>query len=71
MKDEEPGADDLPSDSHLKDDISAASDQPEEAAGDFTPSQTNAGQQVAGLASATNHSEDEVGGSRTDSNNPV
>jgi len=64
---------DLPSDNHLQDDISAPSDAPDQAPdqapGQFTPGQTNAGQQVGGLASATQDPDDE--GTKNSTNNPI
>ena len=49
---------DLPADDHLREDISAPSDTKEEAANPFVPGQTNAGQQVGGLAGATQDPDD-------------
>jgi hypothetical protein len=71
MKDNESSAENLPLSNHLKEDISAATDSAEETDNHFTPGQTNAGQQVAGLASATDYGEDEEHGSGTDASNPV
>ena len=69
---EPPPASELPSDRHLREDVAAAAEEetanPEKR---FTPSQTNAGQQVAGLASATDFGEDEDPESQGDSNNPI
>ncbi|MFE4836045.1 hypothetical protein ACFRAU_15370 [Arthrobacter sp. NPDC056691] len=61
----------LPADNHLQEDISAASSEtPDEPADRFAPSQTNAGQQIAGLASTTPYGEDQDPDG-TDANNPV
>jgi hypothetical protein len=71
-KDEPPQDNDLPSDSHLQEDISSQSEhEPDETTEHLTPGQTNAGQQVAGLASATNYGEDENPDSRQESNKPI
>lgn len=61
----------LPDDEHLREDISA----PGEGEGGpadqhFTPGLTNAGQQVAGLASASGYGEGEDPGEQ-DANHPV
>jgi hypothetical protein len=70
---EPPPASELPSDRHLREDVAPAAE--EESIADpekrFTPSQTNAGQQVAGLASATDYGEEEDPESQGDSNNPI
>jgi hypothetical protein len=62
---------DMPPDSHLQDDISIPSDTPEEAPEDFSPGQTNAGQQVGGLVSATQDPEDGEQGTKNAANNPI
>jgi hypothetical protein len=66
-------ASDLPADKHLRDDVAPASDpEPDgDAQGGLTPGQTNAGQQVGGLASAPGYGKDEDPDSRGDANNPV
>lgn len=61
---------DLPSDDHLQDDISAPSDKPDQATEHFTPGQTNAGQQVGGLASAVQDPNEEDG-TKNAANNPI
>jgi hypothetical protein len=70
---EPPPASELPSDRRLREDVAPAAE--EESIADpekrFTPSQTNAGQQVAGLASATDYREEEDPESQGDSNNPI
>jgi hypothetical protein len=68
-----PQATNLPADQHLRDDVAPASEEEYEDAGqsDFTPGQTNAGQQVGGLASATNYGKEQDPDSRGDKNNPV
>jgi len=74
MTDREPSeAGDLPADQHLRDDVAAASGEAEAAspANHFTPGQTNAGQQVAGLASATGYGENEDPEAQQDGNNPI
>jgi len=71
MKDDEASTENLPSDNHLREDISAPSEKPQEAADQFTPGQTNAGQQVGGLASASQYGEGQDPDSEKDSNNPV
>jgi hypothetical protein len=71
MSDKEtPSNQDLPADKHLCEDIAPGSGEEQAASpdGHFTPGQTNAGQQVAGLASATGYGEDP---GEQDSNNPV
>ncbi|TLM81715.1 hypothetical protein FDW83_14930 [Pseudarthrobacter sp. NamE2] len=49
--------DDLPDDEHLRNDVVPASEAEPESSNPehFTPGQTNAGQQVGGLASATGY----------------
>lgn len=74
MSDKEPARSrDLPADRHLRDDVVPASGEENEEppAGRFTPSQTNAGQQVAGLASATGYGEEQDPDAQGDSNNPI
>jgi hypothetical protein len=61
----------LPSDSHLQEDISVPSEDTPETRADFAPGQTNAGQQVAGLASPATDPMDKESGPDADSNNPV
>lgn len=73
MTDREPrNTDDLPADRHLREDVApaASGEQAESPDRDFLPGQTNAGQQVAGLASATGYEEKEKPEQR-DSNNPI
>lgn len=64
---------DLPADQHLRDDVAPAVDpEPEnEEQSGFTPGQTNAGQQVGGLASAADYGKEQDPDSRGDTNNPV
>jgi hypothetical protein len=68
-----PQASDLPADTHLPGDVAPASEEEHEEAGqsDFTPGQTNAGQQVGGLASATGYGKEQDPDSGGDLNNPV
>ncbi|MBT2514647.1 hypothetical protein [Arthrobacter sp. ISL-30] len=68
---EQPSAENLPSDEHLQEDISAVSGEAKKAEHHFNPSLTNAGQQVAGLASPTNYGEESDPDSADDSNNPI
>lgn len=70
---ERSGNSDLPADEHLRDDVAPASGEEETVSPDshFTPGQTNAGQQVAGLASATGFGEDEDPEVQPDGNNPI
>ena len=51
---------DLPGDAHLREDVVPGADQETEAAGKkrLPPGQTNADQQVAGLAAATHYGEE-------------
>lgn len=63
----------IPSDEHLRQDVAPESggdsqDTPDTA---FTPGQTNAGQQVAGLASASGYGDDQDPEEQPDGNNPV
>jgi hypothetical protein len=70
MIEDQASAENLPSDNHLQDDISAPTGNAEKTPGHFTPGQTNAGQQAAGQASATAYGEDQdPENSATDSNN--
>lgn len=63
---------DLPADKHLREDIAAPEEESIADTEDhFTPGQTNAGQQVAGLASAPDYGEDQDLDSELDSNNPI
>jgi hypothetical protein len=74
MSDKEfPQSSDLPADRHLRDDVMPASEEEREESPEdrFTPGQTNAGQQVAGLASATSYGEEQDPDSQGDPNNPV
>jgi hypothetical protein len=74
MTDQEPsGPSDLPADEHLRDDVAPDSGQADTVSPDnhFTPGQTNAGQQVAGLASATGYGENEDPEAQPDGNNPI
>lgn len=57
-----------PLDDHLEEDISAGADAAAEERADFSPGQTNAGQQVGGLMGAIQGPEDEVQGT---GNNPI
>jgi hypothetical protein len=65
--------DNLPADQHLRDDVAPASGAEAEdpGKGDFTPGQTNAGQQVGGLASATGYGKEQDPDAQGDTNNPV
>ncbi len=71
MKDNDASAENLPADDHLREDVSLPSDGPADTADEFAPGQTNAGQQVAGLASAPHYGKDQDPEAGTDSNNPV
>lgn len=64
---------DLPDDPHLRDDVAPGTGTEPAGTGDdrFTPGQTNAGQQVAGLASATEYRAEEDPEPRQDSNHPA
>jgi len=68
-----PDRSDVPADEHLRDDVSpAAAPEPHgDGQGSFTPGQTNAGQQVGGLASAADYGKEQDPDSRGDTNNPV
>lgn len=71
MSNHQPHDDNLPSDSHLQEDISLPSDDGQQEAKDhFAPGQTNAGQQVSGLASATDYGADQEPPGET-GNNPI
>lgn len=71
MEENQPSDVNLPTDSHLQEDISVPVDDDDgEAADHFVPGQTNAGQQVSGLASATDYGEEQVPPGET-GNNPV
>jgi hypothetical protein len=63
----------LPADEHLREDVApgAEADQAALQEGNFLPGQTNAGQQVAGLASATGNAGNQDPEEDLDSNNPV
>ena len=71
MSDAEARDTDLPDDDHLRNDVqpdsSAATELPKDKK--FTPGQTNAGQQVGGLASATGYGDDQDADEAD--NNPV
>jgi hypothetical protein len=70
MTNSEPNAD-QPLDDHLQEDIAAPSDTNAEGS-NLTPGQTNAGQQVGGLASATQDPKgEEPPGTENNGNNPV
>lgn len=64
---------DFPADEHLRDDVAPASGDEDAVSPDsrYTPGQTNAGQQVAGLASATGYGENEGPEAQPDGNNPL
>ena len=47
----------LPADEHLRNDVAPNTPPGEESKAGFTPGQTNAGQQVGGLASAAGYEE--------------
>jgi hypothetical protein len=74
MTDQEPSeASDIPAAGHLRDDVASDSGEADTVSPDshFTPGQTNAGQQVAGLASATGYGENEDPDAQPDGNNPI
>lgn len=75
MKEQEhPGTSDLPADEHLRDDVApdaGEADTVSSPGSRFMPGQTNAGQQVAGLASATDYGENEDPEAQPDGNNPI
>ena len=60
----------IPSDEHLRQDVApeAGADSPDTS---FRPGQTNAGQQVAGLASASGYGDDVDPDEQHDGNNPL
>jgi hypothetical protein len=72
MVDEEVSTD-IPDDEHLRQDVAPDSGGEAQDAPDsgFTPGQTNAGQQVGGLASATGYGKDLDREAQLDGNNPV
>ncbi len=63
----------IPSDEHLRQDVApeAGGDSRDTPDTSFTPGQTNAGQQVAGLASAGGYGDDQDPEEQPDGNNPV
>ncbi|MFX1822341.1 hypothetical protein PV768_21455 [Pseudarthrobacter sp. CC4] len=68
----------VPSDGHLRKDVAPEAGgelqdaaHPEKADSRFTPGQTNAGQQMLGLASASVHGKDLDAEAETDGTNPV
>ena len=68
----------IPDDEHLRQDVEPESaGKPQDAApagtadSGFTPGQTNAGQQVGGLASASGYGKDLAPEAQPDGNNPV
>jgi hypothetical protein len=75
MTDKEPGnTNNLPADEHLRRDVAPESGGDQAATldgGEFAPGQTNAGQQVAGLASATGYTKNQDPEEQLDSTNPV
>lgn len=71
MSDDASSTEGLPLDDHLREDISAPSDNSDGTDDQFTPGQTNAGQQVGGLASATGYGKDQDPDANADGNNPV
>jgi hypothetical protein len=74
MTHKEPGNASLPNDEHLRRDVAPESGRDEGVtpdSGEFAPGQTNAGQQVAGLASATGYPKNQDPEEQLDSNNPV
>lgn len=63
---------DLPADDHLRHDVVPEPGAPAAGAGEeFTPGQTNAGQQVSGLASASGYGKDLDPDKQPDGNNPI
>ncbi|GAB5080730.1 hypothetical protein [Arthrobacter sp. AD-310] len=64
---------DIPADEHLRQDVApgreAKSQDPQD--GQFAPGQTNAGQQVSGLASASGYGKGLDPEAEPDGNNPV
>jgi hypothetical protein len=64
--------DGLPADKHLRDDVAPAVEDDEAPGQDgFVPGQTNAGQQVGGLASSTGYGTEQDPDSQGDANHPV
>ena len=63
----------VPEDAHLRQDVAPESEgeAAEAQKGQFAPGQTNAGQQVSGLASASGYGKDLDPGAGPDGNNPV
>lgn len=63
----------LPADEHLRQDVApeAESASPAASEEEFTPGQTNAGQQVSGLASASGYGDGMDPEKQPDGNNPV
>jgi hypothetical protein len=64
---------DIPEDEHLRQDVAPESGGETQDAPDngFNPGQTNAGQQVGGLASATGYGKDLDPEAQPDGNNPI
>ncbi|TLM88141.1 hypothetical protein FDW84_01055 [Pseudarthrobacter sp. NamE5] len=63
----------IPSDEHLRQDVAPETEGEPQGSPDpgFTPGQTNAGQQVSGLASATGYGKDLDPEAQPDGNNPI
>ncbi|MCQ6272344.1 hypothetical protein M8J71_17905 [Pseudarthrobacter sp. R1] len=63
----------IPDDEHLRQDVAPETGGEPKGAPDsgFTPGQTNAGQQVGGLASASGYGDDLDPEAQPDGNNPV
>lgn len=63
----------IPDDEHLRQDVAPESEgEPQDAQDSgFTPGQTNAGQQVGGLASATGYGKGLDPEAQPDGNNPI
>ncbi len=63
----------VPEDGHLRQDVTAEpeGEAPDPQKDQFTPGQTNAGQQAAGLASASGYGKDLDPEAGPDGNNPV
>jgi len=72
MADEEVSKD-IPEDGHLRQDVAPQSggEAPDPQKDQFTPGQTNAGQQVSGVASASGYGEDLDPEAGPDGNNPA
>jgi hypothetical protein len=70
---EKESPEELPDDPHLRDDVAPGAGTEPLGTGDdrFMPGQTNAGQQVAGLAPATDYGPDEDPDAQQDSNHPI